>query len=129
MILLDTHILIWWVNNSARLEVSTRERIEREPDTVALSAISLWETAKLVQSGRLELTLPLEDWLEQALAYPKVVIVPLSAAIALESTRLPPPFHKDSADEIIVATARVMKCALLTYDGKIRQYPHVLLAE
>lgn len=129
MILLDTHIFIWWVNHSPRLETSSRQLIEREPDAVGLSAISLWETAKLVQSGRLELTLPLEDWLEGALAYPKVVIVALSPAIALGSTRLPPPFHKDPADEIIVATARVLECALLTYDGKIRQYPHVLLAE
>ena len=109
--------------------LNAAERIEREPEAIALSAISLWEIAKLVQSGRLELIVPLEDWLEQALAYPKVVIVPLSPAIAICSTRLPPPFHKDPADEIIVASALVLGCGLLTYDGKIRQYPHVLLAE
>jgi PIN domain nuclease of toxin-antitoxin system len=127
VIILDTHILIWWVNQSDRLRAGTIQRIETEPDSVAVSAISLWEIAKLVQVGRLQLSIPVEDWIEQALAYPKVVVVPLSPAIAVESTRLPQPFHKDPADELIVAGARVLACPLVTYDGKILQYPHVEL--
>ena len=128
MIVIDTHILIWWVNQSDRLRKGTLERIENEADPLAINAISLWEIAKLVQVGRLELSMPVEDWIEQALAYPKVMVVPLSPLIAVESTRLPPPFHKDPADELIVASARVLSCPLLTYDGKILNYPHVLLA-
>ncbi|NJK44669.1 MAG: type II toxin-antitoxin system VapC family toxin [Pleurocapsa sp. SU_196_0] len=126
MILLDTHIFIFWVNGSERLLEETRTRIEAEPDALGVSAITLWEIAKLVQLGRLELTLPIETWLEQALAYPKVVVVPLSPAIVVESARLPAPFHKDPADEIIVATARVLSAGLVTYDGKILSYPHVI---
>jgi PIN domain nuclease of toxin-antitoxin system len=127
VIVLDTHILIWWVNQSDRLRAGTLERIETEPDAVAVCAISLWEIAKLVQMARLQLSIPVEDWIEQALAYPKVVVVPLSPAIAVESTRLPQPFHKDPADELIVASARVLSCPLVTYDGKILNYPHVQL--
>jgi PIN domain nuclease of toxin-antitoxin system len=127
VIVLDTHILIWWVNQSDRLRAGTVERIETESDAVAVSAISLWEIAKLVQGGRLQLSMPVEDWIEQALAYPKVVVVPLSPAIVVDSTRLPPPFHKDPADELIVASARVLACPLITYDGKILNYPHVQL--
>jgi PIN domain nuclease of toxin-antitoxin system len=127
VIVLDTHILIWWVNQSDRLRAETLERIETEPDAVAVCAISLWEIAKLVQMGRLQLSISVEDWIEQALAYPKVVVVPLSPAIAVESTRLPQPFHKDPADELIVASARVLSCPLMTYDGKILNYPHVQL--
>jgi PIN domain nuclease of toxin-antitoxin system len=127
VIILDTHILIWWVNQSDRLQAGTLQRIETESDAVAVSAISLWEIAKLVQGGRLQLSIPVEDWIEQALAYPKVVVVPLSPVIAVESTRLPQPFHKDPADEIIVASARVLACPLITYDGKILNYPHVQL--
>jgi PIN domain nuclease of toxin-antitoxin system len=125
VILLDTHIFIFWVNGSARLLEETRTRIEAEPDALGVSAITLWEIAMLVQLGRLELTLPIEIWLEQALAYPKVVVVPLSPAIVVESARLPAPFHKDPADEIIVATARVLSAPLVTYDGKMLSYPHV----
>ena len=128
MIVIDTHILIWWVNQSDRLRKGTLERIENEADSLGINAISLWEIAKLVQVGRLELSMPVEDWIEQALAYPKVMVVPLSPLIAVESTRLPPPFHKNLADELIVASARVLSCPLLTYDGKILNYPHVLLA-
>jgi PIN domain nuclease of toxin-antitoxin system len=127
VIVLDTHILIWWVNQSDRLQAGTLQRIETESDAIAVSAISLWEIAKLVQGGRLQLSIPIEDWIEQALAYPKVVVIPLSPAIVVDSTRLPPPFHKDPADELIVASARVLACPLITYDGKILNYPHVQL--
>jgi PIN domain nuclease of toxin-antitoxin system len=127
VIVLDTHILIWWVNQSDWLRAGTVERIETESDAVAVSAISLWEIAKLVQGGRLQLSMPVEDWIEQALAYPKVVVVPLSPDIVVDSTRLPPPFHKDPADELIVASARVLACPLITYDGKILNYPQVQL--
>jgi PIN domain nuclease of toxin-antitoxin system len=127
VIVLDTHILIWWMNQSDRLRAGTLERIETESDAVAVSAISLWEIAKLVQGGRLQLSIPVEDWIEQALAYPKVVVVPLSPVIVVESTRLPQPFHKDPADELIVASARVLACPLITYDRKILNYPHLQL--
>jgi len=49
----------------------------------------------------------------------------LTPSIAVESTRLPQPFHKDPADQIIVATARVHNCALATADEKILKYSHV----
>ena len=125
MILLDTHIFVFWVNGSKQLRPSTQAVIDAEPEAILVSAITLWEIAKLVQLGRLILTSPVEDWLDQALAYPLVQVVPLSPAVAIESTRLPPPFHKDPADEIIVATARLLNCPLLTYDGKILGYPFV----
>jgi PIN domain nuclease of toxin-antitoxin system len=127
MILLDTHIFVFWVNEAERLRPVTRRLIEAEADSILISSITLWEIAKLVQLGRLSLSLPVTEWLEQALAYPKVRVVPLSPTIAIESTVLPQPFHKDPADEIIVATARVLGCPLVTYDGKIVAYPFVTL--
>jgi PIN domain nuclease of toxin-antitoxin system len=129
LILLDTHIFIFWVNESEQLRPSSRSTIDAEVDALLVSAITLWEIAKLVQLGRLVLTSPVEEWLDQALAYPLVQVVPLSPSVAIESTRLPQPFHKDPADEIIVATARSFNYPLLTYDGKIRAYPFVSLAD
>jgi PIN domain nuclease of toxin-antitoxin system len=61
----------------------------------------------------------------QALNYPGVQIIELTPEIATESTRLPGEFHRDPADQIIVATARVMKCKLVTSDEKILNYSHV----
>lgn len=119
---------MFWIDDSAQLRPASRHLIDSEADAVLISAITLWEVAKLVQLGRLSLSVPLDSWVEQALAYPKVQVAPLSPAIAIGSSTLPQPFHKDPADEIIVATARVLNCPLLTYDGKILAYPFVPLA-
>jgi len=54
-----------------------------------------------------------------------VHLIELTPRIAVESTQLPAPFHRDPADQIIVATARVYGCPLVTLDGKILSYPHV----
>ena len=67
----------------------------------------------------------IDESLEQALAYPRLKVVPLSPAVAVESTRLPEPFHKDPADQIIVATALVHHCPLVTSDKKLLAYHHV----
>lgn len=84
--------------------------------------------AKLVELGRLQLTLPVEEWLAEALQYPGIQLFDLTPRLAVESTQLPGTFHRDPADQIIVATARVHGIALLTADGKIRDYPHLDLA-
>ena len=126
MIVLDTHIWIWWVHGSDRLSQTQLEVIEANEDgVIGVSAISLWEIAKLVENGRLELPVSLEKWFSQALNYPGVQIIELTPEIATESTRLPGEFHRDPADQIIVATARVMKCKLVTSDEKILNYSHV----
>jgi len=81
--------------------------------------------AKLVERGRLQLTLPVENWLAQALALPGIQMLELTPRIVVESTQLPGEFHRDPADQLIVATARVYNVPLLTADGKILSYPHV----
>lgn len=126
MIILDTHVWIWHVQGDTRLKTETSEIIQQnEPIGLGISAISLWEVAKAVKLGRLALPIDVDDWLAQAIAYPGIQLLPLSSQIAVESTRLPGKFHKDPADQIIVATARVYDCPLLTYDSKILNYPHV----
>lgn len=126
MIVLDTHIWVWWVHEDERLTQAQREAIAaNEEDVIGVSAISCWEIAKLVEYGRLELPSSLEEWFEQALSYPAVQLLALTPEIAIESTRLPGEFHRDPADQIIVATAREYECPLVTSDGKILDYPHV----
>ena len=97
-----------------------------EGSLIGVSAISCWEVAKLVELGRVALSCSLEEWLDQALSYPGVQLIALTPEIAIESTRLPGDFHRDPADQIIVATARVYGCSLVTSDEKILKYPHVL---
>ncbi len=126
MIVLDTHTWVWWVHGDERLTRTQAEVIEaNETDVIGMSAISCWEIAKLVEYGRLELPCSLEEWFEDALSYPGIRLLELTPEIAIESTQLPGEFHRDPADQMIVATARVYGSPLVTSDGRLLEYPHV----
>ena len=126
MIVLDTHIWVWWVHGDERLTRTQAEAIKaNETDVIGVSAISCWEIAKLVEYGRLELPCSLEEWFEDALSYPGICLLELMPEIAIESTQLPGEFHRDPADQMIVATARVYGCPLVTSDGRLLEYLHV----
>lgn len=126
MILLDTHIWVWWVSQQPQLTTQLEQIIQHHQETgLGVSMISCWEVAKLVENGKLQLAITVADWLNQALAYPGVQLLELTLPIVIDSTQLPGTFHRDPADQIIVATARVYNMALLTVDTKIISYPHV----
>ena len=128
MIILDTHSWVWHVQGDKRL-TANYAKVIRQYETIGLgvSAISLWEIAKAVEYGKLSLPVPIADWFLIALAYPGITLLPLTPQIAIESTKLPDNFHKDPADQIIVATARIYNYPLVTFDSKILNYKHVKL--
>jgi PIN domain nuclease of toxin-antitoxin system len=126
MIVVDTHVWIWWILDTERLSDAQRRVMEdNEGDSIGVSAISCWEIAKLCEYRRLELPVELSEWFAAALSYPGVSLLGITPEVAVESTRLPGGFHRDPADQIIVATARVHRCDLVTSDEKIVKYPHV----
>jgi PIN domain nuclease of toxin-antitoxin system len=126
MIILDTHIWVWWVHNYEQLTQTQVAVIEaNEVDVIGVSAISCWEIAKLVEYGRLELPCPTIEWFHQALSYPGIRLLGLTPEIAVESTQLPSEFHRDPADQIIVSIAKVHDCPLVTSDTNLVKYPHV----
>jgi PIN domain nuclease of toxin-antitoxin system len=126
VILLDTHIWRWWVGGDARLPAWTRDALRDNVSSgLGVSVISCWEVAKLVEIGKVALDRPVDRWITAALARPGVRLLDLTVPIAVESTRLPPPFHRDPADQLLVATARVLGLPLLTVDARIVAYPHV----
>jgi PIN domain nuclease of toxin-antitoxin system len=128
VIVLDTHVWVWWVDGGAQLPPDYLVLLQAEAGNgLGVPAISCWEVAKLVELGRLQLALPVDQWLALALR-PPVVLLPLSPEVAVGSTRLPGSFHRDPADQIVVATARHYGCPLVTTDRLIRAYPHVRLA-
>jgi PIN domain nuclease of toxin-antitoxin system len=98
---------------------------KHEAEVIGVSAISCWEVAKLVEYQRLVLPCDITTWFQQALAYPGVQVLELTPEIAIESTQLPGTFHRDPADQLIVATARIYACPLVTADNKILDYAHV----
>jgi PIN domain nuclease of toxin-antitoxin system len=130
VILLDTHIWIWWVHEDERLPGKLVEFIESRIDEgLGISVVSCWEVAKLVERRRIDLPKPVTEWIRDALAYPGIRLVGLTPEIAIEATQLPQPFHRDPADQFLVATARILETKLVTLDGLILGYPHVPLAK
>jgi PIN domain nuclease of toxin-antitoxin system len=125
--LLDTHAWVWWVTEDRRLSAVARRAIERSQakGDLSLSLISVWEVAKKVEKAQLVLDRPVDQWLELALARPGLHLVELTRPILVESCKLPPPFHGDPADQLIVATARDCDAVIITKDARIRAYAHV----
>lgn len=125
MIVLDTHIWVWWVQNDVRLTQKHQNWLQQyESQGLGVSIISCWEVAKLVENSRLTLPVTVEEWITTALAYPGVQLINLTIPIIIESTKLTG-FHRDPSDQIIVATARINGYPLLTADAKILAYPDV----
>ncbi len=120
MILLDTHVWIWWAAETPRRLSARARRAIAESPSIAVSAISPWEVAMLVTKGRLELDRDVLVWIRQALALPRVTLVPLTPEIAVRSTRLGAGFPGDPADRILVATARELGASLVTKDRILR---------
>jgi PIN domain nuclease of toxin-antitoxin system len=126
VIVIDTHIWYWWVQAPNLLTAAQQDAITAHTnDIMGVSAISCWEVAKRVAQGKMQLSRSINDWMPLALRFPGIHLLPLTPQISIASTQLPGSFHKDPADQIIVATARAYDCPLVTSDDKIRQYPHV----
>jgi len=121
--LLDTHAWIWWIDQDVRLGAKTiavLDSLSRDQRPF-LCDISLWEVAMLVERGRIELDLPLGEWLDAA-AHPRSVqIVSITPRIAAEVASLPDSFHRDPADRLIVATSRAMGLRVLSHDRLINR--------
>jgi PIN domain nuclease of toxin-antitoxin system len=127
LIVLDTHTWVWWVSSPEQISAPAREVIDAamERGEIYVSSISSWEIALLIRKGRLELTMPVDDWVARSEALPFIEFVPFDNRIALLSNRLPAPLHEDPADRAIIATALTLGAPLISKDTKIRDYPHV----
>lgn len=128
MIVLDTHVLVWWVSGSGRLSVRAKRAIDqslrRSPAIV--STISVLEIVTAVRRGRLELGLPLDQWLADLRALPEVQFQPVSVQIAELAGSFDEAMPGDPADRIIVATALTLRARLVTADERLRESPSVV---
>lgn len=128
MIVIDTHVLVWWVSGQDNLlSPAAKHAIDQElaEGDILVSSISAWEIATLVFKGRLVLTMDVSTWLDTVGQIESVRFIPVDNDLGVKSTGLPGEFHKDPADRIIVATARRYAASLVTADEKIIAYEHV----
>jgi len=124
MILLDTHVWVRWLDPDAMpLPRGVIERIETA-DRLAVSAISCWEVAWLSRRGRLDLTLPIAQWTDWALADSGVICLPIQREIAMLAASLPE-HHRDPADRLIIATAQHHGIHLASLDGNFPAYQEI----
>lgn len=123
-ILLDTHVWIWLSIEDASAFSEKAARMLRRANRKCISAISCWELAKLVEKKRIGFSIPVLTWMRRSLHEYEIEILELSPEIAVESTHLAG-FHRDPADQIIVASSRVMGMPLVTSDRSILEYDGV----
>lgn len=124
-LLLDTHVWIWSQERPDELGREARRLLGDPQVTLYVSTISTLEIARLVSIGAIELAGTVDSWTTATLASLSANTVDLSHAIAAEAYALPPGFHKDPADRILAATARLEHLTLLTADERLLDYPHV----
>jgi PIN domain nuclease of toxin-antitoxin system len=119
MILLDTHVWFWFLSDSPDLKQDVKSRIEREPEKVLVSSISVWELLVLARKQRIELSPSPERYVRDALAaYPfQTAWVTDEIAILSETLQFS---HNDPADRFIAATAIAHQAKLATEDSRLR---------
>ena len=124
-LLLDTHIWLWYAEGvTERLRPASVKKLDeaRKTEGLLVAAISVWEIGVLLDKGRIQLSAPLRDWIDRALAPPGIRLLPLDAATAAESTLLPGDPHGDPADRLLIADARTKGVVLATRDEHIIEY-------
>ena len=128
-LLLDTHVWIWTQERPDELgEEASRMLLERKNE-ILISSVSTLEIARMVAIGRLVLAKELRHWVRDGLLSLEARSLAVDHEVAAESYQLPEPFHRDPADRMLVASARIQGCTLLSADRLILEYPHVRSAD
>lgn len=124
MIVIDTHVLVWWLTGARGLSRKAERTLAAhgDPGQIVVSAISLLEIATAIRRGRLQLSMPLDQWLADMNSLPEIRVESVSAEIAVLAGGLAEPMHGDPADRLIVATTAVLGVPLVTGDRKLRAY-------
>ena len=118
--LLDTHTVIWYLDNSRRLPPRTEEIIDDDNNRVYISSISLWETAIKVNLGKLELNSTFDQFLENV-RNSDFGILQIKDAY-LKKLSILPSVHRDPFDRLLISTALVENLTLITEDDTVRKY-------
>jgi PIN domain nuclease of toxin-antitoxin system len=122
LILLDTHIALWLTLESRDLtkkSIALLADARRQEETIAIASITLIETARLIANKRITIEVSLDAYMAELES--RFTVLPITAAVAAATTRLPVSYPRDPADRIIAATALVHGAILITADQRIRK--------
>lgn len=115
--LLDTHILLWWMQDSPELPPEARDLVRDPANTIFVSAVNLWEIRIKEAIGKIRLPANFDE----VLAKEEFETIALTADHVSELARLPL-LHRDPFDRILIAQARATRITLLTADSEIASY-------
>lgn len=122
MILLDTHVWLWWNDDPGLLSAPARRALEAA-DRLGVSVMSCIELARLAEEDRIDLSMDAAGWIRRALAIDPIELVGLDADTAVAAARLDRRrFPGDPADRLIYASAVARGARLATKDRRIRAF-------
>lgn len=124
-LLIDTHVLIWFLEGSKLLAKPRRQIVADSQNDVFVSIASLWEIAIKISVGKLTLARPLADVVKQ-IAVENIEILPIAAAHTLQVSVLPF-HHRDPFDRIIIAQSQIENLNVMTDDIVFGSYGVKLL--
>jgi PIN domain nuclease of toxin-antitoxin system len=117
-LLLDTHVLLWWLADDRKLDRTAREIIGNPGNDVLVSSVSVWEISIKAALGRLEIEL---DDLEDAILRNGFRPLPIGFRHAVTAGRLPP-LHRDPFDRMLIAQASVEELRIMSHDRVFERY-------
>jgi len=121
VVLLDTHIWLWWLLGDGPLTAKERDRLDSlaSSSAIALSWVSIWETEMLERKGRIKLQPDIDTWIRKATDHSFCTVLPVDTELVLAQRQLPESFHGDPADRLVVTTAIMAGIPLATHDSRI----------
>ncbi len=122
MIILDTHIWLWWLLGDGNLSPDERGALDLKAShgELTVSWVSIWETEMLERKGRIKLSPDFSSWISAA-ADPQIArVLPVDIDLVVAQRQLPESFHGDPADRLITATSILSGYPLATHDKRIR---------
>ncbi len=123
VIVLDTHVVVWWLQKSDRLTAYARDEMEREP-RVMIPDIVCWEIAQLTKKGRVRFGRAPNEVMQALLGEPGIFLQHITPEIGRRAAYLVAPnMGLDPADQLVAATALELDCPLVTSDERLRSIP------
>jgi PIN domain nuclease of toxin-antitoxin system len=124
-VLLDTCVILWSILDPDRLGKEAAEILTDESTEVVVSPMSCAEIACGVERGRITLDRHWKLWFRQFIPLNGWQLLDIGLDQVEEAYSLPDFPHRDPVDRIIIATARLLRCPIVTADSRLRNYPHV----
>lgn len=121
LLIMDTHIWIWWVKQDSQLPAEIEKRLTEHPGALAISSVSVYEAILQIRRGRVTIDLPLEEWLLAATAEADIAVLNVNVEIAAKAAALPL-HHGDPLDRLILASAIHYDALLASVDAKFPAY-------